>query len=263
MANPQPDLHPSRLRLEPQLSRLAVPAPARDILDTETMMQMMWMHAAAMAAIFAVPGFAAAQAQSTPAPAQSAPVQSQTAPSLKPFDLAGSFYRTFSTSTTGNGTAQTSADSYGGLVEGRYIPATWKGLDISYSFNHLNQTYAVQKGSCGFQCLNPTVTIPNNQSQVTVAYVASWRKGKLTPFADAGFAFVINSGTGDGYAINTSVRSGYVAGAGTDFGSPRFGLRVQFRDTFYKAPNLTFAYLPTGKFMQTAEPLIGVYFRPW
>lgn len=227
------------------------------------MMQMKWMHAVAIAAIFAVPGFAGAQAQGTPTQAQGAPAPSQPAPSRKPFDLAGSFYKTFSTSTTGNGTVETSTDSYGGLVAGRYIPATWKGVDVSYSFNHLNQTYSVQKGSCGYKCSNTTVTIPNNQSQVTVAYVASWRRGKLTPFAEAGFAFVINAGAGDGYAINTAVRPGYVAGAGTDFGGPRFGLRVQFRDTFYKAPNLTFAYLPTGKFMQTAEPLIGVYFRPW
>lgn len=225
-------------------------------------MRMKWTHAVAIAVIFALPGIAA-QAQNTPAQTQSAPAQPQAAPSLKPFDLSGSFYKTFSTSTTGDGTVQVPVDSYGGMVGGRYTPAPWKGLEIDYSFNHLNQTYSVQTGSCGYQCENPTVTIPNNQSQVTVAYVACWKRGKLTPFAEAGFAFVINSATGDGYAINTSVRPGYVGGAGTDFGGPRFGLRVQVRDTFYKAPNLTFAYVPTGKFMQTAEPMIGIYFRPW
>ncbi|HUY94016.1 MAG TPA: hypothetical protein VMU71_01915 [Terracidiphilus sp.] len=245
-------------------SRLAGLSPARDILFTEIMMQTMWRHAAAMAAIFAVPYMAAAQAQSAPPQAQNPPAaKTQAGPTVAPFDFSGSFFRTFSNSTTGNGTMQSPVDSYGGMVGGRFIPAPWKGLEIDYSYSRLNSTYTVQKGSCGFQCLNPTVTIPNNQSQVTVNYVVSRRMGSLTPFAEAGFAFVIASATGNDYAINTVVRPGYVATAGTDFGGPRFGLRVQFRDTLYKAPNLTFAYQPTGKFMQTATPMVGFYFRPW
>jgi hypothetical protein len=119
------------------------------------------------------------------------------------------------------------------------------------------------KGSCGFQCNNPTTTIPNLQSQVTVNYVISRRMGQLTPFVEPGFAFVINYSTGNEYAINTSVRTGFVGDAGADFGGPRFGIRVQFRDTLYRAPNLEFPYAATGKFMQTIEPMAGIYFRPW
>ena len=226
-------------------------------------MQIKWMHAIAVVAVFAVPCFAAAQAPSAPAQPQSAPTKALAGTAVNSFDFSGSFLKTFSTSTTGNGTVETPTDSYGGMVGVRYIPGPWKGAEITYSYSPLNQTYSVDKASCGFQCKNPTVTIPNAQSQVTLNYVVSRRMGKVTPFAEAGFAFVINYSSGNAYAINTVVRPGYVGDAGADFGGPRFGLRVQFRDTLYRAPNLEFPYAATGKFMQTAEPLIGIYFRPW
>jgi hypothetical protein len=226
-------------------------------------MQIQWTQAVAAAVMmFAVAGAAAASAsaQNAPAPAQGRQNQPQPAPSVSPFDISGSFYKTFSNSSSGNGTAQTTTDSYGGMVGIRYTPGPWKGAEINYSFNHLDQSFAVQP-ACGLLCSNAPITIPNLQSQVTVEYVASRRMGRVTPFAEAGFAFVINYTTGNAYAINTVVRPGYVGGAGADFGGPRFGVRVQFRDTFYKAPNLTASYLPTGKFMETAEPMGGFYFR--
>lgn len=223
-------------------------------------MRMKCMQAIAILFFIAAAELAAAQAPSAPANPQK---PTPSAPAISPFDFSGSFFKTFSASTTGNGTIETPVDSYGGMIGGRYIPSPWKGLEINYSFSHLNQNYSVQAGNCGLLCNTQPVTIPNDQSQVSVLYVVSRRMGTLTPFVEGGPAFVINSATGHGYAINTPIRLGYVAGAGADFGTPRIGLRVQFRDTFYKAPNLTFAYLPTGKFMQTAAPLVGVYFRPW
>jgi hypothetical protein len=243
--------------------RFARPAPARDILDTETMMQVKWMHVLAVAAAFAVSGFAAAQAQNSPAPAPNPPTRAEAGTPVIPLDISGGFYKTFSNSTTGNGTIQNPVDSYGGMAGIRFIPGPWKGLEVDYSLNRLDQTYTVNQNNCGYQCNNPPVTIPNYQHQVSVNYVASRRMGKFTPFAEGGFAFVINYSTGNAYAINTPIRPGFVATLGTDYGGPRFGLRFQFRDTFYKAPNLEFPYNTTGKFMQTAEPIIGVYFRPW
>lgn len=226
-------------------------------------MQMKWTQAVAAVVILALPGFIAAQAQSSPAPSQSAQAQAPAGRAIFPLDISGSFYKTFSTSTSGNGTAQSPVDSYGGLVGVRYTPGPWKGAEVNYSFNKLDQSYSVIQGSCGFQCENAPITIPNLQSEVSVNYVASRRMGRVTAFAEPGFAFVINYSTGNAYAINTVVRPGYLADAGADFGGPRFGIRVQFRDTFYKAPNLEFPYAPTGKFTQTAEPMAGVYFRPW
>ncbi len=220
-------------------------------------MRMKWTQALVAAVVLAVPGFAAAQAKGTPAAAPEAP-------SVRPFDFSGSFFRTFSTSTTGNGTVQSPVDNYGGMVGGRYIKGPWAGLEVTYSFNPENQQYKVDPANCNFQCSNQPVTITGTISQVSVDYVASRKMGKITPFAIGGLGFVINVATGNEYSINTIVRPGYIAGAGADFAlSPRFGLRVQFRDTISKAPQLTAGYFTTGKFMQTAEPMFGVYFRPW
>ena len=67
-------------------------------------MQIKWMHAIAVVAVFAVPCFAAAQAPSAPAQPQSAPTKALAGTAVNSFDFSGSFLKTFSTSTTGNGT---------------------------------------------------------------------------------------------------------------------------------------------------------------
>jgi hypothetical protein len=182
-------------------------------------------------------------------------------PAQAQFDVGGSFYRTFSTSTSGNGTAQKPTNSYGGMVEGRYIKSTFLGAEVTYSYNAADQSLA-PTSDCGFFCNNQPRTVPTKQNEASVDWVVSKKLGNLRPFAVAGFGFMINIGSGNGYALNTAIRPTYIAGGGTDWGfSPRFGLRLQFRDNFYKAPNVTFAYPTTGKFTQTAEPMIGVYFR--
>lgn len=195
-----------------------------------------------------------AQGNNTPA---------KTPPASPKFDLSGSFYKTFSTATKGNGTQQTPVDSYGGLFGGRYVQAPFLGLEITYSFNTLDQKLATDPSTCNYTCANPPVTIPNKMSEVAVDYVASKTTGKLRPFAIGGIAFVISSSSGlEVNALNTIVRLGYVYGGGVDYGSSKFGLRAQYRDTFFKAPPLTATYFPTGKFTHTAEPMIGIYFRP-
>lgn len=179
------------------------------------------------------------------------------------FDLTASFYKTFSTSTRGNGTEQTPVDSYGGLFGGRYVQSPFLGLEITYSFNHLDQKLATDPSTCNYTCANPPVTIPNKMSEVAVDYVASKTSGNLRPFAIGGIAFVISSSSGlEVNALNTIVRMGYVYGGGVDFGTPKFGLRAQYRDTFFKAPPLTATYFPTGRSTHTAEPMVGIYFRP-
>jgi hypothetical protein len=224
-------------------------------------MGMKWMKAALAVLALVVSGSVIAQSQSAPAPAQSK--QAPATVAVAPFDISGSFFKTFTASTTGNGTIDNPVDSYGGMVGGRYIPRPWVGLEVTYSYNKADQQYSVEKGACNYECANQPVTITGSTSQVSVDYVASKRMGHLTPFALGGVGFVIGIGSGHEYAINTIVRLGYIAGAGVDIGSPRFGIRVQGRDTFSKAPDLTFAYFPTGKFTQTVEPMVGIYFRPW
>ncbi len=42
---------------------------------------------------------------------------------------------------------------------------------------------------------------------------------------------------------------------------PHIGLRLQYRGNLYSTPQVTTLYTSIDKFTQTAEPMIGVYFR--
>lgn len=143
----------------------------------------------------------------------------------------------------------------------RYVKSPFIGFELTYSLNPFDQSYSPDKATCGFTCSNPPETIPDKTSEFGVDWVVSKRSGSIRPFALGGFGFLVNAATGDAYAINTIVRPGYIYGGGADWGTGHWGLRAQYRGTFYKAPNLTSVYFPTGKFAQTAEPMIGVYYR--
>lgn len=176
------------------------------------------------------------------------------------FGLSG--YKTFNRNTAGNGTTQTAPDSAGGMFEFRYIKAPLRGFEITYSFNPANQTYTPTPGACEIFCSNGTLIQKASQHEVGVDYVASLPKGRLRPFAVAGLGFMITVPGTDGYNLNTVVRPTYIYGGGADWAlNPHLGLRVQFRDNVYKAPNLAGVYPTTGQFTHTAEPMAGIFFR--
>ncbi len=184
-------------------------------------------------------------------------------PAHAQFDVAGSFYKTFNTSTTGNGTNQTQDASAGFLLEGRYIKSTFLGGEISYGFNPANQSYTVDKGSCGLTCNTQAEAVKAYANEISFNWVVSKQFGRLRPFGVAGLGFVLTVPPGNEYALNTAVKPAYVFGGGVDWGmTKRFGLRAQMRDNVYSAPNATFAFPATRKFMQLAQPAFGVYFRP-
>jgi hypothetical protein len=217
-------------------------------------MEMRWMRAAA--AGFAVAGMivTSAYAQNNGTAAKSVGVRSS-------LDLSASFFKTFSNATTGNGTSQTPDDSFGGIVGMRYTQTPFIGFEVSYSISNLDQKFAPDPRSCTYTCGNDIVTIPSKMNEVATDWVVSKTSGSIRPFGLGGIAFVISTAGGDYNALNTIVRMGYVYGGGVDWGSPKFGLRVQYRGTYFKAPDLTADFYPTGKFTHVAEPMAGMYYR--
>lgn len=184
-------------------------------------------------------------------------------PARAQFDVAGSYYKTFDTSTSGHGTNQSQAGSSGFLLEGRYLKSTFLGAEIAYSYNPANQNYEPTPGNCGYLCSQQPESVQAYANEVSFDWVPSLKIGNLRPFGVAGLGFVLTNPPGNEYAVNTAVKPAYVVGAGSDFAvSPRFGIRAQLRDNFFIAPQATHAYPATGKFVQLAEPTIGVYFRP-
>lgn len=222
--------------------------------DTEKRMRRMWKQAAALG--FAMAGMIAAGAY-----AQNSGTAAKSSGAPSSFDYSASFFKTFSNATSGNGTSQTPVDSYGGMVGLRYTQTPFIGFEVTYSLSNLDQKFAVDPSTCTYTCGNQPVTIPSKLNEVATDWVVSKTSGNVRPFGVGGIAFVISTAGGDYYALNTIVRMGYVYGGGVDWGSPKFGLRVQYRGTYFKAPNLTANFFPTGKFTQTAEPMVGIYYR--
>jgi opacity protein-like surface antigen len=208
-------------------------------------MQMKWMRAAAIfLGVVAVLSGASAHAQ---------------------FDVAGSFFSTFNTSTSGHGTNQKPKNSPGGLLEFRYIRTPLKAFELSYSYNPADESYTVSPTGCGLRCGTAPVTVTSDNHMIGMNWVPTTAKkyAGFTPFGIAGLGFVISEPNTNSYALNSKVRISFDYGGGVDYGiTSRFGVRAQVRGAAYKAPDLSILYSPTGAYMQTIQPSIGIYFRP-
>lgn len=208
-------------------------------------MQMKWMRAAAIfLGAAAVLSGASAHAQ---------------------FDVAASFFSPYNTSTTGNGAQQTPKNSPGILLEFRYIIKPLMGFQLSYSYNPADESYVVAPGSCGLRCGNQPVTVTSDNHVIGMDWVATTKKkyAGFSPFGLAGLGFVISEPNTNDYALNSVVRISFDYGGGVNYAlGSRFGVRAQVRGAAYKAPDLSILYSPTGAYMQTIQPAIGIYFRP-
>ncbi len=104
--------------------------------------------------------------------------------------------------------------------------------------------------------------IPANAHEITADWIVSVHVANLRPFALAGVGVLLNVPAGSPSNTSTSTKPVYVYGAGLDWGLlPHLGLRFQYRGNLYKAPDLTALYTSTDRFTQTAERMIGAYFR--
>jgi len=208
--------------------------------------------------VFAVVSAVAAHAQATQTQPQPAKAQSQFAQ----IDISGSFYEAFTSGTAGNGTKQTPANADGGMVEGRYLMNRLAGFGMSYSYNQADQTFAPNGTACEYTCANPVAKLSAKASEIALLWVPSTKIGSIRPFAIGGVGFFITPTANSTYEVNTVVRPVYVVGGGLDFSlTSHFGVRVQYRDNLYKAPNLAAFYPATGQFTSSSEPMGGIFYR--
>jgi hypothetical protein len=106
------------------------------------------------------------------------------------------------------------------------------------------------------------------QSKVTefgLGYVAHGPKlFGLQPFGGAGVAALQYKPTaGGGEHLPEQVRAGfyYAIGLEESVFSEHFGLRVQFRQLFFGAPDFNQNYFATGARSMTTEPVAGFFVR--
>jgi opacity protein-like surface antigen len=178
-------------------------------------------------------------------------------------DISASYYEAFTSSSTGTGTKQVPTDSNGEMVEARYLINRFAGFGMSYSYNRANQTFEPNGTDCQYTCANPTTVLTGKASEIALNWIPSLKVGKnLRPFAIGGIGFFITSPGNSTYEVDTVVRPVFVLGGGIDWSVLKhFGVRLQYRDNIYKAPNLSALYPATGAFTSSSEPTGGLFFR--
>jgi opacity protein-like surface antigen len=228
-------------------------------------MQMDWKQAILIGLGLAALGGAACPAQTSAAgqaQASPAPMAQARAEDGPQFTIGGSFYEAMNKSTTGNGTQQTTTNASGGMLEVRFIDRPLMGFEFTYSYNPANQSIEPTTTNCGYACANKIPSLTVKASEVGLDYVVSKRFGNLRPFAVGGIGFFISSPSNSLLEVQTVVRPAYIFGGGVDWAVMRhFGVRAQFRDNVYKAPDLSNFNPPTGQYTYTAEPMGGVYYN--
>jgi opacity protein-like surface antigen len=188
-------------------------------------------------------------------------------------DVAASIYGAFHGSANGLSPSNTA----GVLVEGRHIVNPLVGYELTYAYNRADQSQATTLAlPCPLgdpTCGNVSVSVPANAHQITGDWVASLKIANIRPFAlagggvlfdvpAAGTVVVTTGSTTSTASTSTSTKGVFVYGAGLDWGLvPHIGLRLQYRGNVYKLSSLVNGFTSTSSFTQTAEPMLGVYFR--
>jgi len=147
----------------------------------------------------------------------------------------------------------------GALVTLRYIASPFIGFEVNYGYARYNQNFT----PFGSQ---PTTGVQQNASEYTLGYVAHTRKQYfgVSPFASAGLGTTVFRPTpGGGEALPNQARASYYysLGAETTVLSPHFGIRGQFRQTFFLAPDFETNYLTIKQHTTTYEPGFGFFLR--
>ncbi len=147
-------------------------------------------------------------------------------------------------------------NTLGALVTIRYTKSPLLGAEFNYGYARYTDTFT-PFGS------TPVGGVQQNTSEYTVGYVAHLRTiFGLNPFASAGLGTLSFTPTplgGEGLIKQARAAYYYSVGAEQTVLSPHFGIRVQLRQVFFKAPDFETNYLTIQQHTSTFEPGIGFY----
>jgi len=151
------------------------------------------------------------------------------------------------------------SNTAGALLTLRYTKSPFVGLEFNYAYARYTDTFT----PFGSQ---PNGGVQQNASEYTFGYVVHSRKQYfgLTPFASGGAGTTVFRPTpGGGLALPEQARATYYfsVGAETTVLSPHFGVRAQYRQVFFKAPDFETNYLTIQQHTTTYEPGFGFFLR--
>jgi hypothetical protein len=159
-------------------------------------------------------------------------------------------------------TLQTS-NTVGALITLRYIKSPLVGFEGNYTYARYTENF----NPLGAPVAGAPVTgggIQTNASEYTIGYVVHTPDlFNVHPFVAVGAGTTAFRPTiQGGQQLNTQARATYYysIGAESTF-SPHFGVRAQFRQAFFLAPDFGQNYLTINHRTSTYEPGIGFFFR--
>ena len=151
----------------------------------------------------------------------------------------------------------------GALVQIRYTKSPLVGFEGTYSYARFTENYICE--SCSGETF-PTSPFgaQTNASEYTLGYVAHLPSLLgVQPFAGGGAGSIAFKPTVlGGMGLPEKARAVYYYDIGVDDQFSRFfGVRAQFRQLFYKAPDFGENYLELNQRTFTSEPSIGFYVK--
>lgn len=159
------------------------------------------------------------------------------------------------------------SNTLGALGTLHYQKSPFVGFEVNYGYVRYTENYTLTStaqsppGSSSY-----VLGIQTNQDEITVGYRAQSRSQYfgLQPFAAVGAGTILFKPTsGGGQRLPNQYRAGYyyAVGAEAPLLGPHFGVRGQFRQVFYYAPDFLENYLTDKQRQITSEPTIGVFLR--
>ena len=162
----------------------------------------------------------------------------------------------------------------GGLVQLRYTKSPLLGAELNYSFarytTNFNPLPAANGSVCSVTNPPPCVVVQGgvqaNANEATLGYVAHGpvlTSFGLKPFIAAGagstvFTPTLNGGS-QGLYKQARLTYYYAAGVEAPLLTSHFGLRAQFRQSFYLLPDFTANFLTIKQRTNSIEPSFGFY----
>jgi len=152
--------------------------------------------------------------------------------------------------------SQQASSTVGALVQVRYTKSAWVGLEFNYGYARYTQNFSNYIVG-GAQA---------NASEYTLGYVAHPTRqfAGFQPFFGGGVgttAFRPTPNGGQGLPSQARMTYYYDAGIEKVVLGDHFGVRAQFRQTFFKAPDFGQDYLTIQQHTNTIEPGIGFFLR--
>ncbi|MFZ0661777.1 MAG: hypothetical protein WAM66_03730 [Acidobacteriaceae bacterium] len=173
---------------------------------------------------------------------------------LRHSEISVSGFGQFTPGVTGNDVTVDTTRSVGGQAAFRHSYHWWMGYEASYNYTRFSEHYS-----------NSPFAVQHNMHEFGASYLVSGVSLLgFRPFALGGASAVVFSPSlNGGQKVSWQGKPGLNFGAGIDRSllTSHFGVRLQYRGLYSKAPDFGESQLKSDKYRLTSEPMVGLYLR--